>query len=142
MFIYYCDERQAEARLCFPLVYIEYKREDVKPLVQHHPVVRVELVEAGASLGGAYTIHELKGQKMEDDVSYFLQEGLGRGRNLLSETWTYCNYEIRLTFKTPVQDGEYDNIVSMIMTYSPSLADTPEMREAHAEWRAWVASLD
>ncbi len=137
----YSRGREAEATLYFPLVYIEYMQEDVKPRVQHHKVIRAKLAEAGPSLGGARTIHELRGEKMELDVSRILV-GLEEGGNLASKTWRYSDYEIRLNFKSPVRVGEYDNIEFIIMTYSPCWADTPEMREAHAEWRAQVASLE
>lgn len=136
----YSRGRVAEATLYFPLVYIEYMHADVKPSIQHHKVFRAKLYEAGPSLGGTRTMHEVRGAGMEHDVSSILVGLEEEGGNLASKTWGFSHCDLTLTLKSPVRIGEYDNIEIISMTYSPCWADTPEMREAHAEWRARVAS--
>ncbi len=78
---------------------------------------------------------------MERVVPDFLK-GLWKKGNHASKTWKYGACEIRLTFEEPVTAKEYKNIKTIVLMYSPCWADTPEMRAAHAEWRARVASLE
>ncbi len=141
----YSRGRDAGATLRYPLwVYIYYAHDDVKPREQHHKVVRAKLVEAGGAGAwgeGSCTIHDLTGGELERVVPVFLN-ALWQGEEVASVTWNYGACEIRLTLKSPVTAKEYKNIKSVVLMYSPCWADTREMRAAHAEWRARVASLE
>jgi hypothetical protein len=138
-----CPEREAEASLEFPLLRIRYEAEHAVPKVQEHEVFRATLYKPWKSDPyERYSFHELREpMPCMQGVGEFLSE-LDSKNITASKAWDFDRYDLKLNFKMPVTVAGYDGITRIIMTYKPWWTDTPAMKAAHAEWRAWVKSQE
>jgi hypothetical protein len=106
-----------------PELFIIECLDDTVPKFQPYRLIRATLVKASKTEFTHRTTHMLRWPMPElacflakvDDIS------------IKNRQWRFNSHELRLTLKTPVSIGEYDNIETIHMTYNTQWARTPVM---------------
>ena len=92
--------------------------DDTVPKFQPYRLIRATLVKASKREFTHRTTHMLRWPMPE--LAYFL--ATVDDVNIKSQQWRFNTHELRLTLKTPVSIGKYDNIETIHMTYNTQWA--------------------